>query len=294
MVDPENLLDPVDDAYRDAEATLNDDHARAARRARVLAGVARIDVTAPAPVRRSSWRGGGWLAAASVVGLSVFVATRLQPPSPPGKPTTAAASAVGARATGDAAPPPAAAPRPNLAAQDQRTATSLPAKIVPPPRAFAAAPPPQDKVAAHDAASADVERSEAFGDKAVASQPPAPPGLAGGFVAPLRAAPQSASNFAAKAQVDPAQRLRAAAASGRTVEVENLLARGVPIDAPDADGDTALMKAVTVGHWRTVAVLRRHGASLDRKNRAGRSVRDIAESMDNDEAGQALGLRARP
>lgn len=304
MVDPEHPMDPVDSAYCEAETLLADDRARGERRVRVMAGITRIDdaasTTPTAPTRRPSWRGGGWLAAASVVGLSVFVATRLQSPSPPGAPNPGATVAA-APSEKASPPPPVSAPLAAAAVADHAPDANLPTKTAPRPQAFAAPPrqfaPPspesEDHVTANDAATAGAAggREEALSDRAVASQPPAPPAVSNAAVAPLRAAPQSASNFAAKAVVDPARRLRAAAAAGRTAEVEDLLAQGVRIDAPDAGGDTALMKAVEAGHWQTAASLRRRGASLDRKNRAGRSVRDVAEAMDNDEAALALGLR---
>ena len=85
-------IDPIDKAYAEAEAALADDAARAARRARLLAAVANEPAGAepppvaaqPIPGRRvfapSAWGRGGWLAAASVAGLALFVAFKTVPP----------------------------------------------------------------------------------------------------------------------------------------------------------------------------------------------------------------------
>ncbi len=89
---------------------------------------------------------------------------------------------------------------------------------------------------------------------------------------------------------DKAARLRAAAAAGRTDEVEDLLAQDVPIDAPDADGETALMKSIQADQRAVAALLNRHGASLDRKNRAGESAKDMATAKGDEALSKALGL----
>lgn len=89
---------------------------------------------------------------------------------------------------------------------------------------------------------------------------------------------------------DPAAQLRAAAASGRTAEIQTLLAQGVSIDAPDADGDTALMQSIQADQPSAAALLRRRGANLDQKNLAGVSARDMAVARDDPELDRALGL----
>jgi ankyrin repeat protein len=85
-------------------------------------------------------------------------------------------------------------------------------------------------------------------------------------------------------------RLRAAAADGRLAEVEALLDHGESVDAPDADGDTALMRSILADRPAVAAVLRRHGASLDRKNHAGESARDMAMASEDTALKRALGL----
>ena len=99
-----------------------------------------------------------------------------------------------------------------------------------------------------------------------------------------------ASGFAAAAPSDQAARLRAAAAAGRTAEVKTLLAKGIPVDAPDADGKTALMESIQGNRPAVAALLRRHGASLDNKDNAGESARDMAAAKDDAALDQALGL----
>ena len=72
MSDPNDFeTDPIDQAYRQAEAAQGDEAARAARRARLLAAMAQETPAAPVPppgVRKpgSGWRAGGWLIAAGV------------------------------------------------------------------------------------------------------------------------------------------------------------------------------------------------------------------------------------
>ena len=103
-----------------------------------------------------------------------------------------------------------------------------------------------------------------------------------------------ASRAAGLASVPPAEqaaRLRDAAAAGRLSEMRSLLAKGAPVDEPDDDGDTALMKAVQADHPEAAALLRRHGASLDLKNRTGASARDMAAAVGDPDLDRALGLK---
>jgi ankyrin repeat protein len=95
---------------------------------------------------------------------------------------------------------------------------------------------------------------------------------------------------AIKSPADRAARLREAAAGGRSAEMTAVLALGVPVDAADEDGETALMKAVQADQPAAAALLRRHGASLDRKNHAGASARDMAAAIGDAELNRALGL----
>lgn len=116
------------------------------------------------------------------------------------------------------------------------------------------------------------------------------------------AAPPSSAARAARAESPMAQapalaspavraaRLRAAAAAGQIAELRALLAQGTPVDAPDSEGETALMKSIQARNPAATALLLRHGASLDRTNRAGVSARDMAVSIDDPDLNRALGL----
>ncbi len=334
MSDPDAMPDPIDKAYVEAEAVLSDEAARAARRERVLAVVATQGAPeAVAPARRAPlWRRGGWLVAACVTGLALFIASQVyQPPQlPPGKPTAALRS-------------PPVATRPAVPAPPPSTLTQAP----PPPVALKAAPPQREPVRVlssrrRPSASPNAAR-RTTPPRPVASMPPSaappvaqpegpeplpplppppPPPPAAQAMAPSRSAvlantereasdntaelvvtgekrqahiervPVAVSAFTSSArdQADPGFRLRAAAAAGRTAEVQDLLRQGAPVDAPDAAGDTALMQSIQSDHPAAAAALRRHGASLDHRNQAGESARDMAKARNDAKLDQALGL----
>jgi hypothetical protein len=328
MSDRDDAPDPIDQAYVRAEAALGDDDARAARRARVLAAVAR-EPAAPAassPSRgRLARRHGGWLAAAGVVGLSAFLATRLYQPAPRLQPAPAPAAALGPKLPppGIAAPPPAVPPQPQASA---RVAVAMaPRAATPPP------PPPHPELFPKAPAPSPLNISPVERPRAPAPAPPPPPAVVEGdriaeapaakdagrlpggardepadaqslaaptarrasvraLTAPPAAASPGASEPSARPPSDDPARLRAAAAAGRTAELEALLARGGAVDAPDADGETALMKSIQADHAAAAALLRRHGASLDRRNHAGVSARDMAAAIGDAELNQAVGL----
>jgi hypothetical protein len=324
MSDHDAMPDPVDTAYVEAEAVLTDEAARAERRARVLAAAAREPAAVPAPpapVRwRPAWRRDGWLAAACVAGLGLVIAIRLNPPAP--RPQPAAPVATTAARTADVGPSAEPATRPPAASQIQATpaaphrvaATVAPASPVarPAPAPVVVAAPPQAFPAgsASDAQEAAVTGSriapraadaaskaasdEAFtARRAAVSEPPPPPPPPA--PAPAEAAAATAP-FAPSAHValDPVARLAAAAAAGRTAEVKTLLARGVPVDTPDTEGNTALMKSIRADQPATAALLRRHGASLDHRNHAGESARDMARTAADAKLDRALGLSPEP
>jgi ankyrin repeat protein len=90
--------------------------------------------------------------------------------------------------------------------------------------------------------------------------------------------------------LDEIEKLHAAATAGDTAAIEALLARGVPVDIPDPDGETALMKAIKANRPEAVKLLRRHGASISVKNKAGRSALDMAADKDDDALYEALGV----
>jgi hypothetical protein len=337
MSDHDAAPDPMDKAYAQAEAVLGDEAARAARRARVLAAVARAPAEPPAEsapaMRRPAWRRGGWLAAASVGGLSLYLAAQVYRPAPtPPQPQTAPAAPAVVPATpaqGVAAPATPAArtpqPAPRAPARAPRVATSsspgVSAVAPPPPPASSSevvvtgarrepaemassrARPPGGGPA-DQAADADVlERRALKATPNPSFAPAAPP--AARAAAPsssqsvqelvvtsgrqAREAPPAAVSSKASPS-ERAARLRDAAAAGRVTEVKALLAKDVPVDAADDDGETALMKAVQADQPAAAALLRRHGASPDRQNRAGASARDMARSIGDPELDQALGV----
>jgi ribosomal protein L13E len=279
--------DPMDRAYAQAEAVLSDEAARGARRARVLAAVAgeaEAPAVQPAPqVRRAdAWGRGGWLVAAGVAGLGVFLASQVYLPT---------------LSPRSVAPPAAPAPAP---APADRGSVAAPTRARPAPATPRSAAPPTPKAAPQAVAmarrAAKAEPSPAAQEIAEAAAP-APAAAARAAAdsgiseivvtaekrrAPVLSSPNSPAGRGA--------RLREAAAAGLTAEVARMLARSVPVDAADAEGETALMKAVQADAPAVAALLRRHGASLDRKNHAGASVRDMAASIGDAELNQALGL----
>jgi hypothetical protein len=50
------------------------------------------------------------------------------------------------------------------------------------------------------------------------------------------------------------------------------------------------MKSIRAGHSAVAAILRRHGASLDRRNHAGESARDMAAARADTALNRAIGL----
>lgn len=309
--------DPIDKAYVQAEAVLSDDDARAARRARVLGAVGREPAaSSAASLRRPARRYGGWLAAACVAGLSVVVVSRTyQPITHPAQPAPAARTheaqthTAGTQAAGIQA----ASPR------DGR-GVAAPARASPPPQAAPAAPTvPRDDVApaspamrapsieplrrAFPAAPAVVPSppmlAPAPGEPAVTAERAAPPleanaprYSAAGAAADTQelARPRAGRPASAAPPSDRGASLRAAAAAGRITDAQALLDQGAPVDAPDADGDTALMKSIRADHPAVAGLLRRHGASLDRENRASESARDLATAKDDPALSRAIGL----
>jgi ankyrin repeat protein len=126
--------------------------------------------------------------------------------------------------------------------------------------------------------------AEAVADAAASGSRPAPP-------AALARAPSAALTESGSTSPSIlAARLRDAAAGGRISEIAALLAQGAAVDAADAEGETALMKAVKANHAPAVALLRRRGADPDLKNLAGTSPRDMAARIGDPDLDRALGV----
>src|SRR6185369_1143257 len=148
MSDHDAAPDPMDKAYAQAEAILHDESARAARRARVLAAVAREPAPPPAvsspAIRRPAWGRGGWLVAASVAGASVLLATQVHLPAPnqpPPEPPRPAAPAAAAPEV--AAPPTPAAKKPSQTPKPApRTLAVAPRAVTSASRELPPVPPP--------------------------------------------------------------------------------------------------------------------------------------------------------
>jgi hypothetical protein len=302
MPDRDEPHDPMDEAYLHAEQALDDEAARAARRAKVLAA-AQQDATAPAPAsvaRRPFRRYGGWLAAACVAGLSVVTAEqvyRLAPRNQPGAPPPVEPTAptVAKAPEPPSAPPPVARvprryPPPPPPVIWLRQAPSVQAAPASPSAEIA--PPPPLPIPPVEKPLASIATPPAFAEaqpRAADSQSKVEESV---VVTSRRQGRTSAAALALAAPkaLDAAASLRVAASAGRSPDIENLLAQGVPVDAPDEAGETALMKAVEAGQRDAAALLRRHGASLDLKNRAGVSARDLADRKGDPELDKALGL----
>jgi hypothetical protein len=307
--------DPMDEAYLRAEQALDDEAARAARRARVLAAVAKDAAAAPAPApspRGPIRRYGGWLAAAGVAGLSVWTAQQVYRPAPPREEAATAPSIAQTQAQAPAPltlPPSSAAPRassppPPVMARREASPLAEPGPAAPPAEV---APPPPLPI---PPVEKPIAQAPAF-----APAPPPPPSPAAPAVAAKPSAPTQETvvvtgsriqrrEFAAPATVmsgalaskalDGPMRLREAATAGRTADIETLLSQGVPVDAADENGETALMKSIEAGQRDAAALLRRHGASLDQKNHAGLNARDLAAAKNDPALDQALAAPVTP
>ena len=298
--------DPMDRAYAEAEAVLSDDDARAARRARVLAAVAREPAEAPglpAPAKlRGGWGRGGWLAAAGVAAVGVFLASQvylpatIEPPvaarppaTPPGALAPTDTGPTGEAPAARAAPAPATAPRaPEARAPEARAAPT--ARAVEPPQPARASSPAPAATAADLSESAPTPSAKpGVSELVVTGQRVPAPEARGAASRVFESAPNLDAGFA-PVRPDSGERLRAAAAAGRTAELAALLARGVAVDAVDEKGETALMKSIEGHQAAAAALLRRRGADLDRRNDAGESARDMARAIADPKLNRALGL----
>ncbi len=278
--------DPLEDAYVRAEQLVDDDAARAARRARVLAAIASPEPaqagSSALPTRPAArWRP-GWAAAAAVGGFGVLVATfalRSAPPgsSPPIVPADDATRppAVPPVAAAPAPPkPPGAAEAPTMPRPAAPPAPSAGAPPAARPLARAAPPPPMDLPPPPPLplppTPKPVAQSEApaVGALALDKAAPSPSAMSQRSVARPELTARDADAAGAV--------LRRAAAAGRTADVEAALDRGAPVDAPDENGDTALILSVRGGHVATTALLRRRGADPERSNVAGDSAAALA------------------
>ncbi len=223
---------------------------------------------------------------------------RLAPPEAPAKTDKPLLE----RQTRKVAPPPVVVvPRPSNAAPPAAPPPAItipppPITIPPPPPA----PPPSPPPSPPPPPPRPAPRPPVIQPREI--PPPAPAPLARSEAAAAAAAGRgegrggaaagafSSSDFANRTPADQADRLRAAAQTGLTAEVEMLLAGGLAVDGQDAEGNTALMLAVQAKRPAVVTILKRYSASLDLKNRAGLTVRDMAAKIADPEINRALGL----
>ena len=304
MSDHDLKPDPVDQAYLAAEALLDDEAARAARRERVLVA-ASMSTPSLAPSSRP-WtsrapfigRNGRWLAAAGIVGLSVGLATQLMPPlanraaSPPTAATRSSDAAAAPPAAGDSSRA-ALASAPLAQAKEAATSSSVGIPIPQAVRAPALAATP----AAAMPLSVPPSVPSSFAPSPAALPPPPPPPAPAPAPPPppVVAAPASLPAMRRGATdsaslVSAAQRLTIAAARGKLAEVESLLSTGVSVDATDGAGNTALMRSLQGNHRDVAALLVQRGASLDAKNQEGLSARAMLAARNDPELSAALGV----
>jgi hypothetical protein len=310
--------DPIEKAYTQAEELLDDSNSRAARRARILGAVAQepVDHTAPnlSSHRRPAWWRGDWLAAASIAGLGVFLATRVyqlapQPlrtiPTPPpvfapaaSEPATTSLPPAAAKTISRAGRAPmlkSAAPAPLAATPSRLDIRPVASPPMPAPmaaRAFPAeaSPPPSQQVivtAERRASPPAAGKSEFTGGMRDGNLG----ALSSARMAEKPAPPLIGSETDEGSPSVQAGNLRAASAGGRLAEIETLLAMGAPVDAPDVDGETALMKSIQADEPAAAALLLRHGAKLDQRNRAGMSARQMATAVGDPALERAVGLK---
>lgn len=275
-------FDPIDKAYKDAESALADDAARAARRARVLAAVTEAPLVAPRP--RISWRIVGSLSAAGVAGVVVLLANRIDRPPSYAPADSAIESAVPPHTAGsagakqDAQPPRPMDGPPRGATASSRAEPQAPLPMMSEPAMPVVTPPP---------VSAPGPGPGPAG--LLAPPAPSPPALDRGDSGLGEIVVTASKRQLSSATVERlGERLRVAARRGDEAEVERLLARGVPVDETDEAGETALMKSIKAKRVATVVLLRSRGASLEAKNTAGQTARDLAAAINDPELNRAL------
>ena len=105
---------------------------------------------------------------------------------------------------------------------------------------------------------------------------PAPAAGTGG--APARRATANVARSGTGGQFAADARLRQAAQRGDVIAVQREAQAGSPVDAPDAQGRTALMLAATRGDLPMVRALLALGASRTARDVHGQSALDLAQA----------------
>lgn len=93
---------------------------------------------------------------------------------------------------------------------------------------------------------------------------------------------------------DPAEPLREAASKGENARVNALLAKGLPIDAADIKGRTALMLAAQHGRAETVRLLLSKGANARARDKSGFTAWGLATFSPAGHGSHEAALKALP
>lgn len=271
--------DPLIERYREANA-LDPARPSASVRENVLArarAAAKTPVgeARPAAANDAFWR---WraLGGLAVLGLATMVVLQFDRGTPEERDSVLAPAAP--RATVPATAP-SAAPSPSPSATPAPAPAAPPVSATPPPRpappaaAKPAPPPPPPEARSRSAESVAPAPAQA----PAVPDPPAAPALR----APSAPAPARAQDNTADAMSESAT----AARSQARPEAQGALAREVDVNAVDAQGRTALMRAALQGDTARVRRLLDAGADPGRRDREGRSAADLAR-----EAGHAAVL----
>jgi len=211
------------------------------------------------------------------------------PPPPPlaanaprteGKPTEQESATVTITAAAPAAPP-------VIMTEPPRSPSALPRRVMLVPRPASASPARPAPVANTVVASADADKFARDDRRAEASAAPAP--IAQAKAAPVVVSGMAAPTTEAKAPAMP-DSLQAAADRGDVDALKALLAApAARVDAPDADGRTALLHAVLAQRPAAVRLLLAAGADPGQADHAGQTPRQAAQVGASAEIAALLG-----
>jgi len=228
--------------------------------ARMLAAAAAapppVAAPAAAAANQSRWKLSA-LAAVAVVGLTGLLMLQFERGAPEERDI-----AFGQRRA--EAPAPAAAPVPAPMAEASLAANAVAQKPATP------APVPAKKPARAAPALEAESRPDSSAARAMAGSPsPPPPAADRALAAPSAEMRKRSAAASSGPDTSLPQSLQEAAGAGRAPEVESLVSQGIPIDARDGAGRTALMLAAMNGQTDTVQKLLALGANPALVDREG-------------------------